>query len=199
MVNIITLNQKGGVGKSMLADEIAFSFERTGTPMAFFDLDSQGGTLHETSPAEVTAGAVVAVVDTPGALQKDLDAWLTEADVIVIPTRTSHREIEPLARMIDALDRHPGKKVVFVLNEFNRFKVSSEFREWLKTIRDEKTILTLKHFEQIDQAGLNNMSVVEYAPGSKAARDTLAVVNEIRKAAGFPEEETKSRKRKMEE
>ena len=198
MVNIITLNQKGGVGKSMLADEIAFSFERTGEALAFYDLDSQGGTLHETSPAETMSEASVAVIDTPGALQKDLDAWLNEADVVVIPTRTSHREIEPLTRMISALDRHPGKKVLFVLNEYNRFRVSATFREWLKSIRDERTILTLKHFEQIDQAGLNSMSVVEYAPGSKAARETLAVVNEIRRAAGFPEEELKSRKRNAE-
>lgn len=35
MKTILVCNQKGGVGKSLRADEIAFSFELTGTPMNF--------------------------------------------------------------------------------------------------------------------------------------------------------------------
>ena len=40
MKNILVCNQKGGVGKSLIADELAFSFERSGIPVSFFDLDS---------------------------------------------------------------------------------------------------------------------------------------------------------------
>ena len=46
MKTILVCNQKGGVGKSLCADEIAFSFERSGIPVSFYDLDTQGGTLH---------------------------------------------------------------------------------------------------------------------------------------------------------
>ena len=46
MKTILVCNQKGGVGKSLVADEIAFSFERSGIPVSFYDLDAQGGTLH---------------------------------------------------------------------------------------------------------------------------------------------------------
>ena len=63
MKTILVCNQKGGVGKSLVADEIAFSFERSGIPVSFYDLDTQGGTLHKTHEAD---GAQVAVVDTPG-------------------------------------------------------------------------------------------------------------------------------------
>lgn len=63
MKTILVCNQKGGVGKSLVADEIAFSFERSGIPVSFYDLDAQGGTLHKTNEAD---GAQVAVVDTPG-------------------------------------------------------------------------------------------------------------------------------------
>ena len=63
MKTILVCNQKGGVGKSLVADEIAFSFERSGIPVSFYDLDAQGGTLHRTQEAD---GAEVAVVDTPG-------------------------------------------------------------------------------------------------------------------------------------
>ena len=48
MKTILVCNQKGGVGKSLVADEIAFSFERSGIPVSFYDLDTQGGTLHKT-------------------------------------------------------------------------------------------------------------------------------------------------------
>ena len=56
-------NQKRGVGEFLVADEIAFSFEQSGIPMSFYDLDVQGGTLHRTHEVN---GAEVAVVDTPG-------------------------------------------------------------------------------------------------------------------------------------
>ena len=46
MKTILVCNQKGGVGKSLVADEIAFSFERSGIPVSFYDLDAQGGPLH---------------------------------------------------------------------------------------------------------------------------------------------------------
>lgn len=60
MKTILVCNQKGGVGKSLVADEIAFSFERSGIPVSFYDLDAQGGTLHRTQEAD---GAQVAVVE----------------------------------------------------------------------------------------------------------------------------------------
>lgn len=49
-----------------------------GIPVSFYDLDTQGGTPHKTHEAD---GVQVAVVDTPGALQKGLADWLKEADV----------------------------------------------------------------------------------------------------------------------
>ena len=42
MKTIRVCNQKGGVGKSLVANEIAFSFERSGIPVSFYDLDTQG-------------------------------------------------------------------------------------------------------------------------------------------------------------
>lgn len=56
MKTILVCNQKGGVGKSLCADEIAFSFERSGIPVSFYDLDTQGGTLHETHEADGAQG-----------------------------------------------------------------------------------------------------------------------------------------------
>lgn len=52
MKTILACNQKGGADKSLCADELSFSFERTGTPVSFYDLDAQEGTLHVTHGGE---------------------------------------------------------------------------------------------------------------------------------------------------
>ena len=47
-MTILICNQKGGVGKTLIADELAFAFERDNIPYSFFDLDNQASTMHKT-------------------------------------------------------------------------------------------------------------------------------------------------------
>ena len=132
MKTILVCNQKGGVGKSLVADEIAFSFERSGIPVSFYDLDAQGGTLHRTREAD---GVQVAVVDTPGALQEALSEWLKEADVVVIPTRTTSRDIKPLMRMRKAV-LQAGAAGVSVVQFDRRGKAARATRALVDTVRE---------------------------------------------------------------
>ena len=187
MVNILVCNQKGGVGKSLIADELAFSFERSKVPVSFVDLDAQGGTIHQTSQRE---DAKVTVVDTPGALQSELKDWIANADIIIIPTRTTSRDIEPLMRMQQAvqLAQRAGKPVVYVLNGWNRWRASSDFLEWFKENSVDVPIYKLPQSEQFVQAGASGVSVVEYARHGAAAKSTLELCNAVRKLAGFKKE-----------
>ena len=157
MKTILVCNQKGGVGKSLVADEIAFSFERSGIPVSFYDLDAQGGTLHCTR----------------------------EADVVVIPTRTTSRDIEPLMRMRKAVFKHSRAKIVYVMNGWNRFKASRDFMEWFEGLAGDQTVATLPQSEAFFQAGAAGKSVVEFDRRGKAAKATLALVGTVREAAGF--------------
>lgn len=47
MKNILIINRKGGVGKTLVADELAFALDAKNVLYCFYDLDGQGGTLHE--------------------------------------------------------------------------------------------------------------------------------------------------------
>lgn len=188
MVNILVCNQKGGVGKSLIADELAFSFERLKVPVSFIDLDAQGGTIHQTAQPE---DAKVTVVDTPGALQAELRDWIAHADIIIIPTRTTSRDIEPLMRMQQAVQpaQQAGKPVVYVLNGWNRWRASSDFLEWFRgSMGGDVLIYKLPQSEQFVQAGASGVSVVEYARHGGAAKATLELCNAVRKLAGFKKE-----------
>lgn len=187
MKKILICNQKGGVGKSLIADELAFSFERSNTPLAFLDLDNQGGTIHKTNPNEE---AKVVIIDTPGALQTQLKDWLADADVVIIPTRTTSRDIEPLQRMQRAVQTSvkPSTPVLYVLNGWNRWRASSDFLVWFMAQVKPESIVKLPQSEQFVQAGAASVSVVEYNRGGSAAEATLNLVNAIRKLAGFKSE-----------
>ena len=114
MKTVLICNQKGGVGKTLIADELAFALERDKIPFNFYDLDDQGSAIHQTSE---DPDAAVQIVDTAGALQADLIKWIEDADFIIVPTMMSNRDAAPLERMISILDRFKNiKPTLYVFN-----------------------------------------------------------------------------------
>lgn len=184
MKNILVCNQKGGVGKSLISDELAFSFERSGIPISFYDLDSQGGTIHRSRERE---DAQVGIIDTPGVLQQRLKDWIAEADMIIIPTRTTSRDIEPLQRMQKAVRGVDGP-ILYVLNGWNRWRASRDFLEWFRGTVGDALICKLPQSEQFVQAGAAGVSIVEHARRGPAVRATLELCNAVRKLVGFSAE-----------
>lgn len=189
MKKILVCNQKGGVGKSLIADELAFSFERSGIPTAFLDLDGQGGTIHKT---DKNADAEVCVIDTPGALQPQLKDWLADADVIVVPTKTTSRDIEPLWRMKKAIEA-AGKagNAIYVMNGWNRYRASSDFFDWFLAASDgvDAPVIRIPQSEQFVQASAAKKSVIGF--GKKSAAATVAMqelCDAVRAVAGFQPE-----------
>lgn len=189
MKKILVCGQKGGTGKSTISDEIAFSFERSGIPVAFLDLDVQGGTIHKT---DRNPDAEVAVIDTPGALQSELPAWLAETDAIVVPMRTTSRDIPPVWRLRRAIEV-AGKedKVIYVLNGWTRFRASADFLVWFRgAFGDDVNICTLPQSELFVQANAASRSVVGFGRKRTPAGDAvLELCNAVREMIGFPLEE----------
>lgn len=187
MKNILILQQKGGVGKTTLCGELSRSFQRTGTPSAFYDLDQQGGCIVE--PYE-DKGAKVAVIDTPGSLQERMADWVAASDVIVIPTKCSKMDQAPLLRVLDIVreNKKPRSKVFIILTMFTRWTSSRDFKEWIQGQNTGAEILTLPQSEIIIQASAYGKSVIDYKPKSEPAKEALTIINAIRKAVNLPEE-----------
>lgn len=175
--NILICNQKGGVGKSTLADLLMWSFEKDGIPTSFYDLDGQGGVIHK--PIEVD-NARVAVIDTPGALQKDLGTWIQNADVVIVPTKATMMDINPLIRMIEPVSTATCP-VVYVEAMWNRFTAAAMFEEWFsQETGDKSKILRIPQSELVVQAAAVGKSVIDYAPRSPAAEAASEFVKYIR-------------------
>lgn len=163
------INQKGGVGKSLLADELAFEFERLNIEFSFYDLDGQGGLIHEQT---VNEKAKYTIVDTPGQLTEDITTVIKESDVIIVPTRASIKEMEPLERTLKLIQDNKKKKtaVILVLNGWTRFTTYTQFETWLNNEYPEfDKIITLPQSEPLAQAGSYGESVITYKPRNIAS------------------------------
>lgn len=189
MKNILFLGQKGGTGKSTLSAEMVFSFKRTDTPSAFYDLDQQGQILE----GYEDKSAKVAVIDTPGALLEDMPKWIAEADVIILPTRASALDIPPLLRTYDIVkaNRKKKAKIILLVNGFTRFTACRDFMEWIEQQDfDVYDILTIPQSEIVIQASAGTKSIVEFAPKNSSVRKSaLKFVNAVRVAVGLPTED----------
>lgn len=184
MKTILIVNQKGGVGKTTLCDELAFSFDRTNTKYNLFDMDGQGGLIHD---AVQDDNAVVTIIDTPGALQEDMQSWIDTADVILIPVRPSSRDLMPLQTMLD-LVKKTSAPVYVVINEYSPTYVASKaFMDWIET-ECTYPVLCIPRAEVVVQAGMSSKSVFEYAPKHPVCIAFRRVIDTVRRAVGLPAE-----------
>ena len=174
---ILIANQKGGVGKTLIADELAFALDRQKIPYNLYDLDQQGGSVHgqtESSNAKVT------IVDTPGALQKEMLEWMQSSDLIIIPTKMTPRDMPPLETMIDLVNQDTVKaSVIYVFNGWNRYKATQEFEEWFKESYPDAKTIELPQSEAFTQAALNGQSVIDYKASGKPAEQISALVKMV--------------------
>ena len=186
MKTIIVLAEKGGVGKTMIADEITFSLERSDVPVAFHEIDRQGGELHTGPPV---MDPMVQVVDTPGYVSKGRDAWIEEADLVIIPTEPGgNSEKEPFINTLVACYKK-NKDVLVLLNKKTGNKSSKELSKALSELPFDVEVISIPRREDIVKASLKHKSVVEYKRNSDAAKQVLKAVNRIREKIGFfPEE-----------
>ena len=187
MKTILVANQKGGSGKTLLADTLATAFELDEVKINFVDLDQQGGAIHSTTDNE---DAAVQIVDTPGALQKDLKNWMQDADFIVIPTMMSSRDIPPLIKTLEVYESIKTKvPALVVFNRWNRTNNTKNFIEWFEEDYPNIDTAILCDSTAFNDAGAKGLSIEEYRPrsnGAKQIREIYSVIkHELNIKEGF--------------
>jgi len=185
MKTVLVCNQKGGVGKTLIADELTFAFERDDIPCNYYDLDTQGGTLHNNKEVK---DAVVQVIDTPGAIQKELIDWIEQSDMIIVPTKLTLRDQPPLETMIKILEPYKNKKpILYVLNGWNRFVASKQFIDWWEENHKDLKSVILAQSEYFNYAAAMGGSVFDYKADSLPSQQIQAIYSIVKFELGLVE------------
>ena len=180
MKSILFANQKGGVGKTLLADETAWHFEKM-KKVNFLDLDQQGSAVHETIEEE---DADYQIIDTPGALQDEIRKWIEAADVVVIPTKCNRHDMIPLETMMELTEGLDKNKFIIVFNQWNRFTGTAEFINWFNVMYPGYKTFLLQSSVALTDAAARSMSIVKYKPKHKAALAINDFMNLLEKTLG---------------
>lgn len=168
MKTVLIVNFKGGVGKTLIADELMYKLEKDKIPASFINLDPQGSACHES--CEVP-GAEIKIVDTAGHLTENLKDMIEEADFIIVPTMMSKSDKQPLETMIQILHPYQDKKpILFVFNCWDRFKFTKEFINYFNVAYPELKTTILANTTAFKQAGAYGMSLEEYQPTNPAVK-----------------------------
>lgn len=125
---VTVVNRKGGVGKSFIADELAWHLERAGVACAFWDFDGQGGTGHASCGPDERDAAEVYVVDTPGAITRQMRDLLKQTDVAVVPVVPVGSDVSATEYTMDVVESAcPRATKIVVVNGWNRFRTAHGF------------------------------------------------------------------------
>ncbi|MEM6832914.1 MAG: ParA family protein [Pseudomonadota bacterium] len=130
-------SQKGGSGKTTLSGHMAVAAEKAGFgPVVLIDTDPQGSLsdwwnerqsdtpafartsinrLAQDLEALREQGFKLAVIDTPPAITVAIQAVVSIADLVVIPTRPSPHDLRAAGATVELIER-AGKPLVFVVN-----------------------------------------------------------------------------------
>lgn len=192
MKTIAVVCEKGGSGKTMIARELAYSFERQGVPCSYYSLDGQ----YEGATKKVM-GAEVAVVDTPGFIMSDdVKKVVKTADAVIIPVRPTGNDTEPFIRTLNIVRELNPKEPLIVVNGTNHWKICTQFLNWIHGRDWAKNVVEIPQSEAIVQGITMRKSVMGIDRGN--ARDAvMRMVRTAQQMAGAPVEPMPVPKRKL--
>lgn len=142
MYTILMLNQKGGVGKTTIADELSFALERRGKTVAFVTTDPQGGSVHEVcDDPDFAEECDFQVVDTAGVLVGGVNDWCRAANLILVPMLPSTRDMEPTLRTLDIVrESGTGAKAYGLQDDGDADVTGTGDRDGLLNLRDSADV-----------------------------------------------------------
>lgn len=187
MRTIMTLNAKGGCGKSTLATNLASYYADQGKAVTLVDFDPQGSSLGwlaarpaERPPIEGLAGfegtvrlprhTEVAIFDAPARSHgKELTALIRRSETVLIPVLPSPMDIRAAARFIEEL-LTVGKvsrdetRLAVVANRVREYTLIYHSLQAFLNSLDIPFIATLRDTQNYIRAAERGLGIFELAP-----------------------------------
>lgn len=198
------VNQKGGVGKTTTAINLAAGLARKNYSVALVDADPQGSAARWHAVENNQAFEVVAmpeslsrddihllaagmdylIIDSPPGKTGTAHAILENSDLTVIPVSPSSLDIwscEGTLEMIGEARRHNPKLTarLLVTKKISGTRVAREIHAALAVFDVEVMAAELSQRVAFIDAMKSGVSVTQYAPGSKAAEEIEAFCSEL--------------------
>ena len=204
------VNQKGGVGKTTTAINIAASLRRKNFSVVFVDADPQGsaiqwhavenntafeimhhpGSVDASDMDELSRSYDFVIIDAPPAIGGIARSILAVSDLAIVPLSPSSLDVwscwGTLEMIEEARQSNPDLQVRLLINrKIPGTRVGRDAREALEVFDVELLDTELCQRVAYIDAMTSGVSVMQYAPGSKAAAEIEILCKEL-----LPLEET---------
>ena len=198
------VNQKGGVGKSTTAINLAASLKRKNFSLVLIDADPQGSIvqwhavenndafeiLHHPEPLdqmdikELAADYDYVVIDAPPAIGEIAKSILEVSDLAIVPLSPSSLDIwsgwGTLEMIEEAKNSNPNMTVKLLINrKIPGTRVGRDAREAIEVFDTDILQTELCQRVAFIDAMTSGVSVMQYSPSSKAAREIVELTEEL--------------------
>jgi chromosome partitioning protein len=191
MRKIALVTQKGGSGKSTLASSLAVAAQEAGERVFVIDMDPLKTLVNwselrgetdipvESIPASKLAkalsilqkeGFTLVILDTPGTANRDTEAAIAAADLVVIPARPNVFDLWASETTVKVARAH-RRQFCFVLNQCPPATQSERIHQGVEALEALGGLLSPFISSRVDfqEAARYGLGVTEYAPSSEAA------------------------------